>query len=160
MPPGVTNTEGVQELISEYHAVLPPELLMNETDMLLAALLMELKAQRLSDGVSESADVLIEQQRADYSDGSDHARGTYHSEQVTVDANEWTEIDLDFIAGEVDLRGITDVIEVAFADPTGENAVIEYDSNDSPVAGIPVQTSRVWLRGKSTSTTLTMEAWL
>lgn len=157
---GLTVNEGVQELISEYHGVLPPQLTMNETDMLLAALLMELKAQRLSGGSTESAEFIIEQQRADYADGSDSTRGTYYSNEITVETGEWTEIELDFTASEFDLRKISDPIKIAFTKPSVDDAVIQYDSSDSPIAGIGVMTSKVWIKAASTSTTFRMEAWL
>lgn len=161
MPPGLTVNDGVQELIEEYHAVLPPAILQNETDMLLAALLMELKAQRISAGdSSESVDVIIEQQRKDYADGSKDSRGTYHAEKVTAPAGEWTEIDLEFIASEIDLRNISGAVEVAFADPTGDSNVIKYDDTDAPVQGIRVQTGRLWFRGRSAEQTLNVEAWV
>lgn len=158
---GITHSPGVDELIEEYHPVLPPGLLENETDQLLAALLMELKAQRIAGGdTDESVDVIIEQQRQDHASGSDSTRGTYHAEEVTAPNGEWYEIDLDFVASEVDLRNIPGDIEIAFADKAGENNVISYDDTDSPVAGITVQTNKIWIKGVGADRTLNLEAWV
>lgn len=157
----LTHSPGVDELIEEYHAVLPPGLLENETDQLLAALLMELKAQRIAGGDStESVDVIIEQQRKDHADGSTSTRGTYHAEKVTAPTGDWYEIELEFVASEVDLRRISGAIEIAFADKDGENNVISYNADDSPVAGIGVQTNKIWVRGDGGERTLHLEAWV
>lgn len=159
---GITHSPGVDELIAEYHAVMPPlEVLENETDQLLAALLMELKAQRIASGDStESVDVIIEQQRQDHASGSESTRGTYHAEEVTAPNGEWKEIELEFVTSEVDLRNIPGDIEVAFADRSGENNVISYDNTDSPVAGINVQTNKIWIKGVDADRTLNLEAWV
>lgn len=158
---GITHSPGIDELIAEYHAVLPPGLLENETDQLLAALLMELKAQRIASGDStESVDVIIEQQRKDHADGTSSTRGTYHAEEVTAPSGEWYEIDLEFVASEVDLRRISGAIEIAFANKDGEHNVISYNTEDSPVAGIGVQTDKIWVRGDGAERTLHLEAWV
>lgn len=160
---GLTHSPGVDELIAEYHAVLPPELFEDETDQLLAALLMELKAQRIASGDStESVDVIIEQQRKDHADGSNATRGTYHAEEVETDASEWYKVDLEFTASQIDLRNIAGGIRVAFANPEGENNVIEYDQNDDVVLGIDVQTNKLWFRSQEGEGTQTfnVEAWV
>lgn len=157
MTPGISHNQAVQDLISEYHAVLPPELLMNETDMLLASVLMELKAQRLSEGTTETVDVIIEQQRRDYAGDGD--LGTYHSDSLEV-GTDWVHIDLDFTTHEVDLRNISGPIEVAFADRSEPSNRIGYDSTESPVTGLSVHTSNVWIRSTSGATEkLDLEAW-
>lgn len=159
MTPGISHNEAVQDLISEYHAVLPPELLMNETDMLLAALLMELQAQRLEEGTTESVDVIIEENRREYT--KEGATGTYRAESLSVKSDEWREIDLDFTTSEVDLRNISGPIEVAFADRSTVANRIAYDDTDSPVAGIGVSTSNIWVRSATDGVTesLDLEAW-
>ncbi|WP_178915182.1 hypothetical protein [Natronomonas gomsonensis] len=154
---GLTVNESVEDLIREYHAVLPPGLTMNETDMLLAALLMEMQAQRVASGHGEAVEVVLNQRNED--DGDPDETGTYHAEEVTAVTGEWTEVEFGFVAGEVDLRRISEDVLVAFTEPTDEEAVIPYSSDDAPVAGIQVTTSRMWIRAVSAETTFNVEAW-
>ncbi|MUV87799.1 hypothetical protein GJ631_14875 [Natronomonas sp. CBA1123] len=154
---GLTVNETVEDLIREYHAVLPPGLTMNETDMLLGALLMEMQAQRVANGHGEAVEVVLNQRNEDGGDPDE--TGTYEAEEVTAVTGEWTEIDLSFITSEVDLRNISADVLIAFSEPTDESAVIPYGKSDSPVAGIQVATSKVWVRAVSTETTFNVEAW-
>jgi hypothetical protein len=154
---GLTVNETVEDLIAEYHAVLPPGLTMNETDMLLAALLMEMQAQRVASGHGEAVEVVLDQRNEDDSDPDETA--TYHAEEVTAVTGEWRELDFGFVAGEVDLRRISGSVAVTFRDPTDETAVIPYTSDDSPVAGIQVTTSKMWYRAVSGETAFNVEAW-
>jgi hypothetical protein len=154
---GLTVNETVEDLIAEYHAVLPPGLTMNETDMLLGALLMEMQAQRIASGHGEAVEVVLNQRNED--DGDPDETGTYYADAVAAVTGEWSEIDFGFVASEVDLRNISEDVLVAFTDPTDEEAVIPYGSSDSPVAGIQVTTSQVWVRAVSADTTLNVEAW-
>ena len=154
---GLTVNETVEDLIAEYHAVLPPGLTMNETDMLLGALLMEMQAQRVASGHGEAVEVVLNQRNED--DGDPDETGTYHASEVTAVPDEWTEVEFGFVAGEVDLRRIGGEVLVAFAEPTDPETVIPYSSDDSPVAGIQVTTSKVWVRAVSSETTFNVEAW-
>lgn len=149
--------DGIDELLEEYHAVLPHQLLHNETDSLLAALLMELKAQRISGGDSEAASLIIEQQRQEYKTDQE---GVYHASTPTPDASDWLEVDLEFTASEIDLRNISGPIDVAFSDPGDGADTIRYDSTDSPIAGIGVRTSTVWFRADSGTESADLEAWM
>lgn len=146
------------DVLEEYGVT--PEFFQSETEALLAAVVMELQAGRYSGDGPSDVGLFLEQQRQDQDRDTGAQRGTYHAEDLSVDASGWTEIDLDFVATEVDLRNISDDVEIAFADPAGEANVIEYSSADSPVAGIGVQTSYIWVRGKSGAATLNLEAWL
>lgn len=157
MPAGLTHSEVVDELIAQYHGHQPLGILENETDQLLAALLMELQAQRVSGGGGEAADVLLEQYRQERDASETH--GTYHSEAVEAAAGEWYGINLDFVTSEVDLRNIGGAVDVAFADPTGDHNVVRYDDTDSPVAGIAIETGAMWFKSPSGSVTLNVEAW-
>jgi hypothetical protein len=154
---GLTVNETVDDLIAEYHAVLPPGLTMNETDMLLSALLMEMQAQRIANGNGEAVEVVLDQRNE--GDDTPDETGTYHAEEVTAVTGEWQQLELGFVATEVDLRRIGGDVLVAFAEPTGDEAVIPYSSDDAPVAGIQVTTSQVWYRAVSAETTFNVEAW-
>ena len=154
---GLTVNETVEDLIAEYHAVLPPGLTMNETDMLLGALLMEMQAQRVASGHGEAVEVVLNQRNED--DGDPDETGTYHASEVTAVPDEWTEVEFGFVAGEVDLRRIGGKVLVAFAEPTDPETVIPYSSDDAPVAGIQVTTSKMWVRAVSSETTFNVEAW-
>lgn len=155
---GISHNEAVQELIEEYHASMPPALTQNETDMLLAALLMEMQAQRVSQGTPETVDVILEDRRREL--GGSSATGTYRTQKVEA-GNDWHEIDLSFTTSEVDVRKISGPVEIAFADKSDPGNVIPYDSGDSPLQGIQVATSNIWIRSATDGATETMyvEAW-
>lgn len=150
--------DSANALLEEYHGQLPNEVLLNETDALLAALLMELKAQRFSRGDTEAASLIIEQQRRDYATGTD-TEGVYHASEESPDDQGWTEVDLGFTCEEVDLRNISGPVDVAFADPGDGADSIRYDQSDSPVAGIRVRTATIWFQAATGTETLNVEAW-
>lgn len=151
----------VRPLVEEYLGPLPPELLTDDTNALLGALLMELQAQRMSGGGPSDVSVFLEQRRRDLENSSDDSRALYHSTDVTAPKNEWESIELEFFSSEIDLRKIDGAVDVAFVDPrdSGDEAVISYDQADSPLAGIPAETQKVWFRGDGAQRTLKMEAW-
>lgn len=157
---GLGTPDGVDSLISEYYPAVTPGLGTNETDVLLAALLMELKAQRLAGGDSEEANIILEQARNEHGTNGD-AEGVYHASTATFDASEWVEVEFGFSATEVDLRRISGGIRVAFADPTDDQNVIEYAAADDPLAGLSVTTSSVHLRAQDGegSQTVRVEGW-
>jgi len=140
---------------------LPRELLEDETNALLYAALLELQLLRYDrTNRTEPPRLLIEEQESE-AGGQTEARGRYLADSYEVTDAEWTEVDLSFDSKEIDLRNLTDPVKVAFAPPAGGDNVVRYDSTDSPVAGIPVTTRKVWLRAKDGvgSTGVFMEVW-
>lgn len=149
--------DAVNDLLAEYHGTIPPALTTDESDWLMAAILMELQAQRLSGDGPEDLSVFLErQQRA--IEGSDDTTAVYRSFTKGVDATGWEEVDLEFVSSEVDLR-FDKGIEVAFADPSNAENIIQYDQSRSPVTEIPVRTGHIWLRSQSGTATVEMEVW-
>lgn len=144
-----TNTY-IDALLDEY---IGPEqrgnqLLEDETNTLLYALLLETKALRARQtGDVQDARTIVEIVQEDL-DGNAESEGTYHSFSETVSDTSFSssdpDIDIDWTANEVDIR-TTEPIVVAFANPANDENRVEYSSADSPVAGIPVQTSKVWV---------------
>lgn len=133
------------------------ELLTDESDQLQLATLMELRAARISRGQYDLQAVLQDARDAEQS-GVD-VEGTYRSETKDLDTD-WTQIDLDFVTEEIDLRGFGSDIELAFVQQPDSDDVISYSSSDSPVVGIPISTSWIQLRGASGSVSgVNVEAW-
>lgn len=161
MSPGNFGTiNAVDELLGEYHAQMPPDLLHNETDSLLAAVLMELQAQRAAGGDTEEVSVILEQRRKQLAGSDGQQRGTYYSAALEVDDQDWEEVDLGFTASEFDLRNLSGAVLVAFAEPSGnDDKQIEYGQSEAPLAGIPVTTEKFWAKAVSGTETLDMEAW-
>lgn len=150
----------MNELLEDYRRHLPPEFRDTAPTALLGAVLLELKIRRESEGGPSNLDVFLEQRTG----------GTYNptttavyaaDEDQSVSVDEWTEFERDFVASEHDLR-FNDGIRVAFADPADGNAdVIDYDSSDSPVAGLRAHTTSVWVRAQSGTggATVDVESW-
>lgn len=160
MTRGIGTPDYVDELLGEYHAWMPNDLLHNETDSLLAAVLMELQAQRAAEGNNEEVSVILEQRRRELAGADGQQQGVYHAQSYDL-TTEWTKVDLGFTASEFDLRNISGPVVVAFAEPDGAaEKRIEYDDTDSPIAGISVRTEKVWLKAESGSESLNMEAWV
>jgi len=135
------------------------ELLTDESDQLLYALLVEMRAARFSRG---QYDIQGAMQRSE-TDSVD-TEGTYVSRSVDVpelnSSDDWEPLDLDFVTGEVDLRFDSD-IQVAFVKDPGDGDVVPYSVSDSPVVGIPVETSWIWVVAQSGSggATVQIDAW-
>jgi hypothetical protein len=135
------------------------ELLTDESDQLLFAVLSELRASRYQTGQYDIQAALAtgESETIDKS-------ATY--ETVTVDADplqdsdDWVEIDLDFVTQEVDIR-FDDAVYVVFQKQFGSDDVIAYSADDSPIAGIPVSTSWIYVAAQdgTTGATIQLEAW-
>lgn len=144
-----TNTY-IDQLLDDY---VPPEqrgsqLFEDETNALLYATIVELQALRASmSGDADAARSVVEIVRQDL-DGSSESEGTYHSFSETVSSSNYNasepDVDLDWTATEIDIR-TTEPIVVAFSNPANDENRIEYSSADSPIAGIPVRTSKVWV---------------
>lgn len=144
----------VDALISEY---IPPDQrgnqwLEDETNALIYCMIVEMQAMRARQtGDVEDARSVVEIVREDLQ-GSSESEGTYHSFSETVTSTSYSssepDIDIDWTATEVDIR-TTEPIVVAFANPSEDENRIQYSSADSPVAGIPVRTSKVWVWNQS-----------
>lgn len=153
--------EAAGPLIEEYLGVLPNPLLVDDTNALLAALLMELQAQRYAGNGPDDVSVFLQQRRRELQSSSNDDQGVYYADEVSFDESEWTEVELGFTSSEVDVRRITGGIKIAFADPNETADSIEYNSTDDPLAGVPISTSSVWVRsqpGEGTQT-VRLEAW-
>jgi hypothetical protein len=140
---------------------LPRELLQDETNALLYAALLELQLLRYDrTNRTDPPSLLIEEQEREAGNQTE-ARGRYLADVYEVTDSEWTEVDLSFDSKEIDLRNLTDPVKIAFAPPAGGSNIVRYDSTDSPVAGIPVTTRKVWLRARDGvgSTAVYMEVW-
>ena len=124
----------------------------SDTDRLLLANLLELRDQDLVDALDEAGD--------DYQDQKQTA--TYHSEELTA-STDWSETELGFTASSIDLRITNANVEIAFANPVGNDQnQVPYGTGDSPVVGIPAETSKVWLRrdpAAGSDATVQLDAW-
>lgn len=148
-----------EEVLAEYG--MSSELFQSETEALLAALLMEKKAERHQQGGPQDIAYYLKEEEQMEDLETSAARATYRSESLTLAAGDgWTELELAFTTTEVDLRNISGPIEVAFADPSTDRHRVQYDSGDSPVAGIGVRTSRIWVKENSDADEkVDLEAW-
>jgi hypothetical protein len=156
--------ETAHELLADYYGTLPDELLTDDTNALLGALLMELQAQRrVGDGPSNLAAFLAEQD--DTGGFNKNVRGQYRSFDVFAERGEWTQIEpesLGFVTSEVDLRGATVPVDVAFRQPGTDTAHVTYTTKEMPVAGIPVRTASLWIRANEAAGSdggVTVDCW-
>jgi len=163
---GTLGSTYVDDLLGEYLPVTQgpvEDVLSSETDQLLYAVLLEQRARRMQDGASDIR-TLLERQRQQREQGSPDVQGTYTSRDLSLDplndADDWVEVDLDFVTSEVDLR-FSDAIAVAFRPPTEDEAIVQYDGSESPVTGLPVETSEIHLGAQQSTSgaSLTLEAW-
>jgi len=156
----------IDELLRDY---IPPdedpqtilgELAEDETNALLFAALTELKLLREEQFSGDTAVPALLQQQQSRSEGAVDTIATYHSTDEDVSSGGgWSHVDLDFVTGEVDLRFGVDV-QVAFAGTGDSDNVVSYSADESPVVGIPVETSNIHVRNDDTSDgTVTVEAW-
>ena len=134
----------------------------DDEEAALMAVLLELRAIRRNQAGTSTSPTLLEEQQQTEEDGANPSDdvGLYRSETVQVSTSEWTELNLDFVTREVDLR-FDDAIRVSFGPPSAAGNTIGYGAADSPVAGIPVQTGEVHLRAQSGTggTTVGIELW-
>ena len=163
---GTLGSSYIDTVLGEY---LPVEqgpiedILSSETDQLLYALLLEQRARRMQNGAGDIR-TLLEQQRQAQEQGNPDATGTYTSVERTLNplqtADDWQELDLDFITQEVDLR-FSGAIYVAFRTPSDDEYIVEYDADESPVVGISVETSEIHLAAQEGTggAAVTVEAW-
>lgn len=142
----------VDEVIAPYPG-LYSGLLSNETDALLAGLLLEQRAARTGEDPTASA--------AGQEQDPNNVGGTYISVSEDVEADEWTRIKIGFVSTEIDLR-FDGAVEVAYTDSTpssGGEDIIEYGADRAPVVGTEVNTGNVWLRAQSGTVTVGVEVW-
>jgi hypothetical protein len=142
----------VDDVIKPYPG-LYAGLLSNETDALLAGLLLEQRAARTGEDPTTSA--------AGKKQNPNSVGGTYTSVSGDVDADEWARIKIGFVSSEIDLR-FDGGIEVAYTNssPASEGEdIIEYSGKLSPVVGTEVNTGNVWLRAQSGTVTVDVEVW-
>ena len=134
------------------------ELLTDESDQLLYALLVELRASRFDRGQYDIQDSLA------VDDGNVDVDATYRTETfdaaVPDDRDDWKRFDLDFVTEEIDLR-FSDAINVALVKQPSDGDIVQYNSADSPVVGIPASTSWIWVSAQDGTggASVTMEAW-
>lgn len=156
----------IDTLLGEYLPIQQgpvEDVLSSETDQLLYALLLEQRARRMQNGATDIR-TLLEQQRQATEQGTPDTTGTYTSRDLDLDAldsaDDWQEIDLDFVTSEVDLR-FSDAIAVSFAPPTEDERIVQYDGKESPVTGLPVETSEIHLGAQQGTggASVTVEAW-
>ena len=156
---GTAGDTYLDTMLAEYtppNEGLIQDLLTDETKQLLYALLVEMRARRQAEGRGDIQSALIDELDVP----EDDREGLYSSVSVGAPTGgDWAEVDLDFMATEIDLR-FGGNIEVAFADETSEGNRIQYDGSEAPVAGISVKTSYVYVRSRSGSVeTVDIEAW-
>jgi len=138
------------------------ELLTDESDQLLYALLVEMRASRFARGQYDIQSVLDGAMNANSGDVDVDA--TYRTETVALDelatGDEWVRFDLDFVTDEIDLR-FDAAINVALAKDLSSEDVVQYGTNDSPVVGIPASTSWIWLSAQQGTggANVRLEAW-
>lgn len=147
----------VNEYFPQREGNLIYQLLENETDALLAAILLEMQAMN-DDGSGQ------------YPQGSGPGKSSVYfadTFQVTTDGPavdgeyvDGTRLDLGFVTDEIDLR-FSDDIAVAFRN-TGDHRTITYRQEDSPVVGIAADSQYVWIKRAETATSdpvVHLEAW-
>ena len=163
---GTLGDSYIDGLLAEYLPIQQgpvEDVLSSETDQLLYALLLEQRARRMQNGATDIR-TLLEQQRQATEQGTPDATATYTSREFELDpldtADDWQELDLDFVTSEVDLR-FSDAIAVSFRSPTEDEAIVQYDSDESPVTGLPVETSEIHLGAQEGTggASVTVEAW-
>lgn len=163
----VGTPDAVRDLLREYYDGLPSQVLTDDTNALLGAVLLELQAQRMQNNGPTDLTVWMDEQNAEDTSGFNRDEsGTYRSLSLAIDKSGWTEIepdDLGFVAREVDLRGASGDIQVAFQNPAEEEQQVAYSSGELPVTGIPVTTANIWARvdpdASSSNDTLTVDCW-
>jgi hypothetical protein len=163
----VGTPSAVHDLLREYYEGLPGELLTDDTNALLGAVLLELQAERMQNNGPTDLTVWMDEQNSEDTSGFNrNERGTYRSLSLNIGKSEWAEIepdDLGFVAREVDLRGASVDIEVAFQNPAEEEKRVAYGASELPVTGIPVSTANIWVRvdpnAGSSSDTVTVDCW-
>lgn len=160
MGPDIGTPNNAAPLVEEYLGLLPNQLLVDDTNALLASLLMELQAQRYAGNGPEDVSVYLQQRRRELESSSNDDEGVYHTETVEFGESDWTEVELEFTSSEIDLRRITGGVDVAYADPEHADA-IPYNATDDPAVGVQVQTSKVWIKSQNGegSQSVQLEAW-
>jgi hypothetical protein len=172
---GTLGNTYIDTLLAEYvpgDDSLAEEVLTDETDQLLYALLLEMRVSRFNQQGAQDIETALANIRDTTETGAPDQTGTYAS--VRFDdagdqrdnlpelqtGDDWQEVELDFVTSEVDLR-FGDAIAVAFEEPQQEESVVRYAGDESPVVGVPVQTSTIWLGAQpgSGGATATVEAW-
>lgn len=132
------------------------ELLDGDQERLLAALLIEMQVMN-----SRKPETLVLPEDT----GAPGVKSGANYQSGVVEAGEeWDDVELGFTTSEIDLRRITDEVRVAFRDPRehGPGSVVVYDDRESPVAGIPARTRRIWYRQGANAdgaSTFTIDAW-
>ncbi|WP_435362749.1 hypothetical protein [Haloarchaeobius sp. DYHT-AS-18] len=146
----------VEQLLGEYGLGAnswASDIVQSDTDRLLMALLLEQRDQDLIDALDQAND--------EYGDTEKTA--TYATGSETAD-QEWSEpIEFGFVSSSIDLRVSNADIEVAFADPSkSENIGVPYSTSESPIIGVPAETSKMWVRrdpSAGSDATVQFEAW-
>ena len=152
---GMTGTDtAIDDLLSGYfpsETSLLGEAVEDETNLLLAALLME---QR---GSSNEEDVEGRYYADVYQAGEEGPEGP-NADDPNVDG---ARIDFGTPAKTVDLR-FDGEIAVAFKEPGQPHRTIVYRAQDSPVVGLKAGSSKMWLKNgptESSPVTTFVEAW-
>lgn len=149
----------VEQVLGEYGLQadgLVDDLVESDTDRLLLALLLEQRDQDLIDALDDA-------QASESGDPDTEAR--YYSAEYNVDNSErpeWAHVDFGLVASSVDLRISANPIEIRFQSPGNDDSTIEYATDESPVVGIPAETSQMWVRTAKSATgdaTVDIQAW-
>lgn len=151
----------IDDLLAEYYGILPPQILRDDTNALLGATVMELQGLRLQQGgPSDFSSFVTQQKQQQEQGGTPETEGTYWTNVIQVDPGRWQTYEWEFVSKEIDLRNFSDELEIAFTEPSGDHHnIVTYDAADAPVAGIPVETHKVWLASPNGSQTLDIEVW-
>jgi len=164
MMPGTLGNTYIDQILGEYIPVQEmntpwEELLTDESDQLLFALLVELRARRYQTGAYDIQSVLSTGETYDVDESATYLTDSYNVSEING-SEDWTLVDLDFVTEEIDLRFDAD-INVVLQKPFGSDDVIQYATADSPVVGIPASTSWIYLGAQNGTggATVQLEAW-
>lgn len=148
--PDVGTGQRVDEVLAQYPG-LESGLFANETDALLAALLIEQQGQRIGSDPSLGVDR-----------DPDQVGATYHSEAFTATSSSWYNVTPGFVSNAVDLRFTEPVVVAYTADQPPENnddKLVSYAANDSPVPGVSVHTGNVWVKAQEADSAVSVEVY-
>jgi len=141
---GTAGETFIDEVLEEYAIVtgnLVQDIAMDEEKLLLYALLLEMRAQRLNPDAND-IEVALDEREDSPTTGASYL-STTESLSERQNTNDAEILDLNFRAQEVDLR-FDDDITVAFNDFSSSDNQVDYSASDSPVVGIPVSTGKIW----------------
>jgi hypothetical protein len=144
----------VENLLAEYGLganSMFEDIVENDTDRLLVALLLEQRGQDLVEALDSATQ-----------EYDDETTAKYISFDRTA-TDDWDSVAWDFTTESIDVRISNADALVAFADPTkSDNVEIAYATGESPIVGIPAETTEIWYKNDpsaSSDASITVEAW-